>query len=270
MAPLYPRLEIGQASGRMGPLVLALWMAAVEGLPPCPEYLEALADGADREAAFDDSGAVAAYERALPLDPEAAEARHGLARALNALGEAAAGPEAEALLGRALRLAESLATSFPDDPEAHYRVAATSGSLLALREGPEKVRLSREVDARARRALALDPCFAPAYVLLGTTYRELASLSWLARGVAGGLLGGLPKGTLEDAERLLAVAVDLDPDDPFARYQLALTLERRKRPREAIARLREVVELSPRAARDLRIQAEAVGRLARIAAASPR
>lgn len=254
----------------MTPLVLALWLAAAAPPTPCPEYLEALAEAAEHEEEFDYAGATAAYEQALALDPEAAEARRGLARTLNALGEAAGGPEAEALFGRALRFAESLAASFPDEAEGEYWVAATYGNLIERRDPSEKVRLSREIDAHARRALAIDPCFAPAYVLLGITYRELAALGWLVRGMAGGLFGGLPKGTIEDAERLLTVAVALDPDDPFARYQLALTLERQKRPREAIAQLREVVELRPRAVRDLRVQADAVGRLARIAAASPR
>lgn len=267
---LYPGPDIGQAGGPMTAFALALWLTT-ETFSPCPEYLEALAEASQLEDAFDYGAAATAYERALSLDPEAVEARIGLVQTLNALGEAATpGPEADALFGRALRFAESLRDSRPDEPDGHYWVAATYGNLIALRDGPEKVRLSREIETNARRALAIDPCFAPAYVVLAITYRELAGLGWFVRGVASGLFGGLPKGSIEDAERLLTVAVDLDPDDPFARYQLALTLERRKQPREAIAQLRQVVELAPRSARDLRLQAEAVGRLARIAAASPR
>jgi len=71
-------------------------------------------------------------------------------------------------------------------------------------------------------------------------------------------------------ERLLAVAIELDRDDPFVRYQLALTLERRKKPREAMAQLQQVLELPARTARDLRLQSEAVGRLARLAAEDQR
>jgi len=252
----------------MSALAFALWLSAAEASPPCPEYLGALEEGRAREDAFDDGGAVQAYERALALDPEALEARLGLARALNALGEAAADGQAEALFERALRFAESLRASRPDEAEGHYWVAAADGNLIAFRDGPEKVRLAREIDASARRALAIDPCFAPAYVVLGITYRELADLGWFVRGMAGGLFGGLPKGSREDAERLLTIAVDLDPADPFAGYQLAVTLERRK-PRQAMAELRRAMELAPRRARDLRLQAEAVGRLARLAAENP-
>jgi tetratricopeptide (TPR) repeat protein len=253
----------------MSVLAFALWLSAAEPVPPCKEYLEAIEAGGEREDRFDDSGAVQAYERALTLDPEALEARLGLARALNSLGEAASGSEAEALFERALRFAESLRDSRPDEPVGHYWVAATDGNLITFRDGPEKVRLARDIDASARRALALDPCLAPAYVILGITYRELAGLGWFVRGMASGLFGGLPKGSLEDAERLLSIAVDLDPADPFARYQLALILERRKQPREAMTELRQAVELAPRRARDLPLQAEAVGRLARLAAENP-
>ena len=67
----------------MSALALALWLSAAEPSPPCREYLEAIEEGGEREDNFDDSGAVQAYERALTLDPEALEARLGLARVLN-------------------------------------------------------------------------------------------------------------------------------------------------------------------------------------------
>lgn len=250
-------------------LVFNLLLSATEPSVPCRDYLEAIEEGAARESTFDDLGAVQAYERALPLDPEALEARVGLARALNALGEAASGAEAAAHFERALRFSESLRDSRPDEAGGHYWVAASSGNLIAFRDGPEKVRLAREIDVSARRAMAIDPCLAPAYVVLAITYRELAGLGWFVRGMASGFFGGLPKGSLEDAERLLGLAVDIDPADPFTRYQLAVTLERRKQPREAMTELRRAVELAPRCARDLRLQAEAVGRLARLAAENP-
>jgi tetratricopeptide (TPR) repeat protein len=253
----------------MSTLAFALWLSAAEPSLPCREYLEAIEEGGEFERTFDDLGAVQAYERALVLDAEALEARLGLARAVNALGEAASGSEAVALFERALRFAESLRASRPDEAVGHYWVAATDGNLIAFRDGPEKVRLARDIETSARRALAIDPCLAPAYVVLGITYRELAGLGWFLRGMASGLFGGLPKGSLADAERLLSLAVDLDPADPFTRYQLALTLERRKQPREAMAELRQAVELAPRRARDLPLQAEAVGRLARLAAENP-
>ena len=245
------------------PLLLLLLAATARS--PCPEYTEALRRGDERHAAFAFTEAADAYRMALELDPEAPEARLRLSEVLNERGEAASGAEARADFDEALRFAQALRASWPEEPEGHYQVAATLANLIAFRDGPEKVRLSREIDENARRALSVDPCFAPAYIVLGITYRELSGLGWLARGFASSLFGGLPKGSMEDAERLLGRAVDLDPDDPFAHYQLGLTLEKRKRPGDAAAELRTALALPPRAARDLRLRADATERLARLA-----
>src|SRR5258708_8029609 len=94
--------------------------------------------GGEREESFEDSGAVQAYERALTLDPEALEALLGLARVLNAQGEAASGREAEALFERALRVAESLRASRPDEAASHYCAPATACNLIASRPQPPK------------------------------------------------------------------------------------------------------------------------------------
>jgi tetratricopeptide (TPR) repeat protein len=243
--------------------LLSLLLAAT-ARSPCPEYTEALRRGDERHAAFAFTEAADAYRVALDLDPEAPEARLRLSEVLNELGEAASGAEAQADLDEALRYAQALRASWPEEPEGYYWVAATLASLIASRDGPEKVRLSREIDENAHRALAIDPCFTPAYLVLGITYRELSGLGWFVRGVASGLFGGLPKGSIEDAQRLLGMAVDLDPDDPFAHYQLGLTLEKRKKPGEAAAEFRRALALPPRAARDLRLRPDATERLARL------
>ena len=116
----------------------------------------------------------------------------------------------------------------------------------------------------AKRATELDPCLAPAYAVLAITYRELSSLGGFVRGVARAALGGLPKGTLEDSEWLLRAAVALDPDDPFHHYQLALTLEKQGRPREAADQLERALALTDREARDRRNRADAALRRRRL------
>ncbi len=61
--------------------------------------------------------------------------------------------------------------------------------------------LGKDVEDYAEKAIQLDPSFAPSYTLLGVFYREVASLNWLERMLAGSL-GVLPKVTLADAERM--------------------------------------------------------------------
>jgi tetratricopeptide (TPR) repeat protein len=250
--------------------VLALVLAACVAQTPAsrPEAAAALLRGDAAHAAFEYAAARAEYERALAIEPESVEARARLAHVLGDLAEEAAaeGREAEArpLLDRALALAEGLQRDAPERPEGHYAVAATLGHLTPFLSGPGKVAAARRIDASARRAAELEPCLAPAYTVLAITYRELSSLGGFVRGLAQAALGGLPKGTLDDAEGLLRAAVALDPQDPFPHYQLALTREKQGRPAEAAAELQQSIALPERERRDRRNRADAEARLRRI------
>jgi tetratricopeptide (TPR) repeat protein len=143
-------------------------------------------------------------------------------------------------------------------------VAAALGNLTPFLSGPGKVRAARRIEESATRAAELDPCLASAYAVLAITYRELSSLGGLVRGIAQAALGGLPKGTLDDSEWLLRAAVALDPDDPFNRYQLALTLEKAGRRGDAAAELQRALARPDREARDRRNRADAEARLRRL------
>jgi tetratricopeptide (TPR) repeat protein len=180
----------------------------------------------DHAAAFEAASAAAAFEQVLDLDPTNAEALIGLSRAYNDLGREAEGDQAEAYLERALQNARRLQEHSPDRPEGHFWVAATSGNLASLRPAGEKVRLSREVEENARQAITIDACFAPAWAALGIYDREVASLPWFVRAVAGGLMGGLPGGSLEESARRLGKSVALDPESVYGHYKLGLTYER--------------------------------------------
>jgi len=252
-------------------LALLLASCVAQAAPAAPEAAAALARGDAAHAALDYGAARRDYERALGLDPASVGARARLAHVLNDLGEekAANGGEAEAraLLEAALAIAERLQGDAPDRPEGHHAVAATLGSLTPFLSGPGKVGAARRIDESARRATELDPCLAPAYAVLGITYRELSSVGGFVRGLAQAALGGLPKGTLADAEGLLRAAVALDPDDPFNRYQLALTLEKQGRPLEAATELERALARPDREARDRRNRADAEARLRRLGTA---
>jgi cytochrome c-type biogenesis protein CcmH/NrfG len=50
-------------------------------------------------------------------------------------------------------------------------------------------------------------------------------------------------GTLEDSERALRTAIQLDPDSPYAHFELASTLRAAGREPEAVEKLRTVVSL---------------------------
>ena len=221
-------------------------------------------------AVFALAPAAAAYEEVLDLDPTNADALIGVCRAYNDRGREATGDEAVVYLETALRHARRLQQEFPDRPEGHFWVAATSGNLTAHRPAGEKVRLSREVERNARLAITVDPCFAPAWAALGIYDREVASLPWFVRAVAGGLMGGLPGGSLEESARKLEKAVALDPESVYDHYQLGLTYEKMKRPGEAAEQFRLALESSPAEAQDPSAQADARERLSRLAPEPPK
>lgn len=249
-------------------LALLLASCVAQPAPAVPEAAAALARGDAAHAALDYGAARREYEQALALEPAGIEGRSRLAHVLNDLGEekAAQGDEAEAraILETALAIAEGLQGEAPDRPEGHHAVAATLGALTPFLSGPGKVGAARRIDESARSATELDPCLAPAYAVLGITYRELSSLGGFVRGIAQAALGGLPKGTLADSEGLLRAAVALDPDDPFNRYQLALTLEKQGQSVEAAAELERALARPDREARDRRNRPDAEARLRRL------
>jgi len=270
--------------GRIPSLAVALLVAvatplAAQEAPPTLESL--LAAGDARHDAFDLATSRDYYERALELEPTSGEAKIGLAHVLNDLaaeqlaeaeGARAAGNKGAARdlslgavssLERARDLALELREAWPARPEGPYWYAASLAALMSNASGPEKVRSAREIDAAARRAIALDPCFAPAWALLGVSQREVARIGWLVRGLARATLGGLPSASLDEAEGLLRAAAALDPGDPFPLYQLGLTLEARDRPREAALAYEAARCLPDREPRDRRNRADIEARLSR-------
>jgi tetratricopeptide (TPR) repeat protein len=231
---------------------------------------EAVADrlnrARERAAVFESARAAAAYEDVLALDPANADALIGACRAYNDLGREATGDQAVAHLETALRHARRLQQQFPDRPEGHFWVAATSGNLTVHRPAGEKVRLSREVEKNARQAIAVDPCFAPAWAALGIYDREVAALPWFVRAMAGGFMGGLPGGSLEESARKLEKAAALDPASVYDHYELGLTYEKMKRTEDAVEQFRLAVVLSATEAQEPAAQADARERLFRLSA----
>ncbi len=130
------------------------------------------------------------------------------------------------LLDEAVTLANALAAEHPDSAESHYLVALAKGKLALFLGGKEKVRLSREIKTSIDRAIAMDPDHAEAHVLRGVYYFELATLGRVLRIFAKLLYGGLPPGSLDDSRADLERAVELDPAEITAHYNLARTLWR--------------------------------------------
>jgi tetratricopeptide (TPR) repeat protein len=104
----------------------------------------------------------------------------------------------------------------PDSPTAHYNLAcflATHGPEMAIEE--------------YRETIDLDPEYPDAHLNLGLTHADLAQF--------------------DEAMQALERAVELNPADPFPRHEIAALLMEEGDYRGAIAQLKEVVRLDPKA-----------------------
>jgi tetratricopeptide (TPR) repeat protein len=82
------------------------------------------------------------------------------------------------------------------------------------------VELATEIKRLLDTSIRLNPRDDIAYSILGSFYLALGNVSWLERTLANLLLGGLPDGGYEDAERALRKALEIDPNVVRHRFEL--------------------------------------------------
>ena len=80
-------------------------------------------------------------------------------------------------------------------------------------------------------------------MIRGAFYREVATASSVERSLARIFLGGIPEGTLEDSERVLRIALRLEPDNIYAHLEIGQTLIELERTEEARTHLQRVLDL---------------------------
>ncbi len=234
------------------------------------DFRAALARGDELCRRFDEASAVAQYEKAHQLDPDSFEALEKLARASEDLGNELAARQsrdAEAYFAKAIQAAELMRKQHPDRAESYFYLAAAYGSLALIKHGAEKIRLGGMVGEYAKKAIALNPNYAPAYAVLGVFYREVAKLNWIERAFANSFFGGIPRVSYEDSIRMLRKAVELYPTYLYAHYQLALTYEETGQRNEAVKALIQTVDLPPLNSFEVELKAEAKRRLQKLNAA---
>jgi len=178
---------------------------------------------------------VAAQEPVFARDPSGTElSREAVSLCLQA-GETKREQERMALLERGLATAERAVAAAGDDAKAHFAVFCNLGRKLeeggASLAGVAHVdRLKSEID----RALALEPHFVDALAAKGAFLVKLPAL-----------LGG----DEDEGERLIRRAVELAPDYPPARLELAKALAEKGDEEAARAEAHDVITLAKGEAR---------------------
>lgn len=194
-------------------------------------------------AAFDNRTAYEYYRQAFELDPHNAELLTQLAWSCNNAGEDLGGKASEAWFEKAVHYAEALRPLTPDRSQTWFLLALTKGNLGLFRGGKEKVVLARNMERDSRRAIELDPDYTPAYIALGVYYREASQLNRMTKAIIQSVFGGLPGGTLEQAEQTFLLGIQKNPDSLHAHYQLGQTYELMKKPDRALVYYRKTLEL---------------------------
>jgi tetratricopeptide (TPR) repeat protein len=168
-----------------------------------------------------------------------------MTRAYIDVGQEATTGRRESFFVKGLRFADTLRIRYPDSSQAYFLTAVAAGNLCRVRKGTRKVALVRIVERNVSKAIKLDPDFAPAYVVLGLYYREIAIANPLLKILARLLLGGIPKGTLKDSEQAFQQALALSPNNIFALLEIARTDLLMGKKGEAIKHLKQSQNFNP-------------------------
>lgn len=112
----------------------------------------------------------------------------------------------------ALDYSQRAAQDGPHDAEAQLDTAITLGKMLPYLPIKEQVNATPLIKESVDKALALNPKNDTAWHILGRWNRVLADVNAVKRALAGVLYGGLPKGSIEEAERDMRKALVLNPD----------------------------------------------------------
>lgn len=212
-----------------------------------PAYADDFGDfvkqGDEHYAKFENDKALESYEKAYAINPCSYDALMKVTRAYIDLGEDLDTKESEGLYLQAVDHAEIMVKKEPDKAEPYFYAAAAYGKLALFRGGKEKVKLSGSVEKNAIKALELDPQYEKPHTTLGIYYREVANLNWFLKAFANAFFGGELKGTNEDAEKYLLMAIELDPNRIYPRFALARTYKAMRKKDKEIEQLEKVLEL---------------------------
>ncbi|MEX1138269.1 MAG: tetratricopeptide repeat protein [Bacteroidota bacterium] len=228
-------------------------LSALLASPSNNDFALHLSRGDEYFRNFDNFSALELYQKAYELAPYEFEALVRMARVHNDIGRSMLwrNDSAEVWYKKAVEFAEILVEKFPDRADSHFWIAITRGSLVPFLSVQEKLDVGKFVVEHARKAVEIDSTFVPAYVVLGILYREAAKLKWYERVIANVVFGGSLPGTIEDSEQVLTRALELNPNDIFAHFELARTYHFLEENEKATKLLEQSLTIEPHSFREM-------------------
>ena len=145
----------------------------------------------------------------------------------------------------------------------------TLGRLALWSSNQRKIEISREVRERVVAALTLSPDDDVALHVLGRWEYEMAVLGWAVRMVVKTIYGGLEVGSLAEAHRCLARAIEINPERLVHRVVMARILLKQNKRDEAVAQLEAACRLPIEDVNAVHERAEALRMLAALGKRPP-
>jgi len=190
------------------------------GLAPCVAWIDS---GDFSYAVFNNFKALDFYGRAYRLCPHTYGALMKTTRALVDAGEDAGEKGSDAFYREAMRLTDTLRLYFPDSAQSYFLKSVAAANLFDFISGKKKLELASVVRTNAEKSIELSPTFAPAYIVLGSYYRRIATANSFQKMLARIVYGKIPTGTLQDSRRTLQAALRLSPENIYGSLELAQT-----------------------------------------------
>jgi tetratricopeptide (TPR) repeat protein len=165
------------------------------------------------EQKFEAKEALPLYLAAEKLEPQNCHILVRIARQYRYLMTDAAARDEKLRLGHlALDYSIRAAATGPEDSDAQLATAITLGKMLPYLPTKEQIAASPRIKQSVDKALQLDPNNDTAWHILGRWNRVLADVNTVKRALAHVLYGGLPKGSIDEAERDMKKAIELNPN----------------------------------------------------------
>ena len=222
-------------------------------LPGCRELLDS---GDVYYARFNNGSSLDLYRHAYLKCPDSYEPLMKMTRAYIDVGQGTQAAKPESLFVTGLRFADTLRQRYPDSSQVYFLTSVAAGNLCFIRKGARRIGLVRMVEHNAKKAIELAPDFAPAYVVLGIYYREVAIANPILKMLARLLLGGIPDGTLRESEQTLQKALELSPNNIFGLLELSRTDLLMDKRNEAIEHLKRALNSEPAWYQDIKLKQE--------------
>jgi len=178
------------------------------------------------------------YTQLLRKSPDNPELYWKLARLQISVGESTPSEKNDIRQQHYRKAEEYARTSISLDStngKGHTWLAASIGMLAENTGTREKLKRAAAIKRELDIALRLNPNDETALSMLGSYYREAASIGWFRRMMGNTFLGEVPKGNYELAEKAFRKAITLDPGIIRNYHELALIYSKTDKLPEAIA-----------------------------------